>query len=344
MEQRYDDIDPSRRNALFLSAFSAIGLLYMAIMNNVAPVSGVAVPLSVTAVLLACAAISAGGGCAGLFLGRGNLRSFHLISGGVLLTAFTSIVATSVLDTPTPWALSFLPLILVAAGAVLTQSRWYLLVLALFWAQYLAVVSFDDGSWRGWSTSLLLATIVSAGLHATRVRSHKFLLKTLGAVTETSLTDPLTHIGNRRGILTTGDSILAHCRRTNVSVTVFFCDVEQLKPVNDTYGHDAGDALIRGVAQALTHVVRDGDYVGRWGGDEFVVIAISSYMSAQTLSKRLMSYLKTHPPVDEHWWTPRVTAGQAQGDASQVVDLEELVEQADMDMYRRRQKRKVRDR
>jgi diguanylate cyclase len=89
-----------------------------------------------------------------------------------------------------------------------------------------------------------------------------------------SLVDPLTSLLNRRA----WDRLLAQeeerCRRYGHTATVFVIDLDQLKEINDTAGHAAGDALLVRAASALHEVVRDIDIVARLGGDEFGLIAV----------------------------------------------------------------------
>ena len=85
-------------------------------------------------------------------------------------------------------------------------------------------------------------------------------------------TDPLTDIANRRGFERDLGRAIAYAIRYRVSAAVIFVDIDGLKPVNDTFGHAAGDALLKAVAGALTGGVRASDIVARIGGDEFVVL------------------------------------------------------------------------
>lgn len=85
-------------------------------------------------------------------------------------------------------------------------------------------------------------------------------------------TDPLTDVANRRGFERDLRRALAYAIRYRVSAAVIFIDIDRLKPVNDTFGHAAGDALLKAVARALTGSVRASDIVARIGGDEFAVL------------------------------------------------------------------------
>lgn len=88
-----------------------------------------------------------------------------------------------------------------------------------------------------------------------------------------AVADPLTGLLNRRAIDAELEEYLARAARTDGRLAVLFCDLDGFKRLNDASGHDAGDAGLRAVAEALRHAVRMGDEVGRYGGDEFVVVA-----------------------------------------------------------------------
>ena len=85
--------------------------------------------------------------------------------------------------------------------------------------------------------------------------------------------DALTGLPNRTLILDRGEQMLAQWRRHQTPVAALFIDLDDFKHINDTFGHEAGDDLLRAVTSRLEHVVRDTDALGRLGGDEFVVMA-----------------------------------------------------------------------
>ena len=82
--------------------------------------------------------------------------------------------------------------------------------------------------------------------------------------------DPLTKCHNRRSIMTTLERTLAKYRETSLGVAVIFVDLDRFKPVNDRFGHAAGDELLTVLADRLRRTVRADDIVGRIGGDEFL--------------------------------------------------------------------------
>jgi diguanylate cyclase (GGDEF)-like protein len=88
-----------------------------------------------------------------------------------------------------------------------------------------------------------------------------------------ALTDPLTGVANRRSLLERIDYEIARHARSRRSFVVLMLDLDGFKQLNDRFGHPAGDSLLREVAAALAHAVRDQDTVARVGGDEFCVLA-----------------------------------------------------------------------
>lgn len=86
------------------------------------------------------------------------------------------------------------------------------------------------------------------------------------------ITDSLTGCRNRRFFDEVIDRELKRHRRYAVPLSLLFVDVDRFKAINDTFGHEAGDHVLREVAAFLTRSVREADYVFRWGGDEFLIL------------------------------------------------------------------------
>jgi diguanylate cyclase (GGDEF)-like protein len=86
------------------------------------------------------------------------------------------------------------------------------------------------------------------------------------------ITDSLTGCRNRRFFDEVIDRELKRHRRYGVPLSLLFVDVDRFKAINDTFGHEAGDHVLREVAAFLTRSVREADYVFRWGGDEFLIL------------------------------------------------------------------------
>jgi diguanylate cyclase (GGDEF)-like protein len=89
---------------------------------------------------------------------------------------------------------------------------------------------------------------------------------------ELSIRDPLTNLLNRRALIQQLEHLVATSDRSGVGFALLFLDLDKFKQINDNYGHEAGDELLRQVAARLTAAVRVADVVARLGGDEFVVL------------------------------------------------------------------------
>jgi len=86
-------------------------------------------------------------------------------------------------------------------------------------------------------------------------------------------TDPLTQIHNRRSIIEIGAKLDSEVKRYSGSYSVMMIDIDYFKKVNDRWGHDVGDKVLKEVANRISQQLRESDYLARWGGEEFLVIA-----------------------------------------------------------------------
>jgi len=103
--------------------------------------------------------------------------------------------------------------------------------------------------------------------------------------------DSLAPVANRRAFVRELSRIMAFAERYNAESSVIYFDVNGLKPINDTYGHPAGDATLMRIADLLVENVRESDVVGRLGGDEFAVIL--SQADAKTAAEKAASLVET---------------------------------------------------
>ena len=110
---------------------------------------------------------------------------------------------------------------------------------------------------------------------------YKQLEQYSSALESLALHDTLTGLPNRRLLFDRLSLAIAHARRNTSSMAVIYLDLDGFKQINDTLGHDAGDALLRMVADRLVAAVREEDTVARLGGDEFVIaLWASSHVDA----------------------------------------------------------------
>lgn len=89
---------------------------------------------------------------------------------------------------------------------------------------------------------------------------------------QTALLDPLTAIGNRRHLESRLKIKMLDFQENQIPFGVLFCDIDHFKKLNDTFGHNWGDKVLRMIAQTLRANIRETDTMGRWGGEEFLVL------------------------------------------------------------------------
>lgn len=112
---------------------------------------------------------------------------------------------------------------------------------------------------------------------------------------DASQRDWLTGLWNRRGLEARWEGMTGATKESGKPLLISVIDLDHLKIINDTQGHPAGDAALRRVAQILTQEVRSQDLVVRWGGDEFIVVTVSSAADPGVLH-RLQEAVRTKAP------------------------------------------------
>ncbi len=141
----------------------------------------------------------------------------------------------------------------------------------------------------GATVSLLLFALVLV-LTRSRERALGMVHEKTGELLHQWLHDALTGLPNRVLALDRAEQMLARARRQQIPVAALYLDIDGFKHVNDTFGHAAGDDLLRIVATRLGGVVREGDTAARLSGDEFVVLVEGSTLDAgpELVAERLL--------------------------------------------------------
>jgi diguanylate cyclase (GGDEF)-like protein len=155
-------------------------------------------------------------------------------------------------------------------------------------------------------------------------------------------TDPLTGLLNRRGLHDALGAAVARASPDRI-LAIYMLDLDGFKPVNDRFGHDVGDALLRVVAQRLRGSMRTGDTVARVGGDEFVVLAqgLASETLAGDLGLKLVDAFSTPFALDQQSCSVSATIGYALA-PTDATDARALLKAADAAMYAGKQEGKDR--
>jgi diguanylate cyclase (GGDEF)-like protein len=148
--------------------------------------------------------------------------------------------------------------------------------------------------------------------------------------------DSLTQLPNRRASLDSLHQGLARSKRTGATVAIMFLDLDGFKQVNDHHGHAAGDTVLRSVSGRLTDTLRDGDHVGRLGGDEFLVVAepIAGAAEAVALAQRLIDSISQPIAVGAASVRIGASIGIALADNETTLTADELLRDADLAVYK----------
>lgn len=149
-------------------------------------------------------------------------------------------------------------------------------------------------------TALVASLILILG--RSRERALGMVDRKTGELRHQALHDALTGLPNRILALDRAEHMLARARREQIPVAALYVDLDGFKHVNDTFGHAAGDELLRLVAQRLQSVVREGDTAARLGGDEFVVLVEGATLAAgpELVAERLLEVLRQPYDLSGH--------------------------------------------
>lgn len=161
------------------------------------------------------------------------------------------------------------------------------------------------------------------------------LIQELDETKRKSLTDPLTRLWNRAGIENLLFKQIALSRSLEKGFGLAMVDIDNFKQVNDTYGHAAGDQTLRHLSKLFIDTLRENDAVGRWGGEEFlIVIDVSEKETLRNIVERLRTRLQDTPVQYEgNTINITITIGLIFVDPAKNKRTVDLVESADKALY-----------
>lgn len=153
-----------------------------------------------------------------------------------------------------------------------------------------------------------------------------------------SITDDLTQVFNRRGFFSFGEQQVNLSKKTGKGFYIFYCDLNDMKKLNDRFGHSTGDIILKQVANILKNSFRKSDIIARVGGDEFIVLASEAQPeSVDVMLKRLKSNIEKfneteqYPPIS-------LSVGYAYFYPDDSKTLNDIINIADRMMYEEKQK------
>jgi diguanylate cyclase (GGDEF)-like protein len=148
-----------------------------------------------------------------------------------------------------------------------------------------------------------------------------------------ALTDELTGLANRRAFLQVSQFEQSQAERYNGKFSIGLIDIDNFKSVNDTFGHDAGDEVLRSIARTIEEATRAQDKVARWGGEEFIILLTKTSMDSvrEVLERVRRLVAETPVHVGNETIQPTITIGVAGSEEKATID--EIIQLADTRLY-----------
>jgi two-component system chemotaxis response regulator CheY len=171
-----------------------------------------------------------------------------------------------------------------------------------------------------------------------RVNIGKRILELQSRILEMAMTDALTGVLNRKAFLERAEMEMQRAKRVGTPLSLIMADIDHFKSVNDRNGHQAGDLVLKEFVKVLTRCVRGYDFVGRYGGEEFLVgLPETGLPMAEAVAKRLRSGIEQTSialPGREERVHITSSFGLAAFQLDQDDSLEEIIKRADEALYR----------
>lgn len=243
---------------------------------------------------------------------------------------------------------------LVPPGFLCKKNRYSIILMPLFFREeHFGNILYELGpkeetiyeTLRGQISS----SIKGALLFNVQIETSKELKEALSALENSnkklktmSLRDDLTGLYNRRGFITHGNQHLKLAYRTKRNCLLYFIDLDGLKRINDNYGHNEGDAAIVNTAKILKLSFRQADILARFGGDEFAVLAVNTYIeSIEEILKRLEENIYNFNANNKKPYKLSMSIGIAPFDIAEKANLEDLLKEADRQLYEEKNRKKL---
>jgi two-component system, cell cycle response regulator len=153
---------------------------------------------------------------------------------------------------------------------------------------------------------------------------------------ELALVDPLTGLNNRRFLESHLATMIENARARRLPLSLMILDIDHFKRVNDTYGHDCGDEVLKGFADRLRAIIRGGDLLCRLGGEEFVIVMPNVTLEAAgKIAERARIAIQEEPiAVDKNGAAIAITVSIGLAERGASGDADSLYRRADRALYR----------
>jgi diguanylate cyclase (GGDEF)-like protein len=212
-------------------------------------------------------------------------------------------------------------------GFLVVYAIFATIVFSMIFLKYIQFAQFIDFGIMIIATTLLLVSMIYCSY---RIREYMDNISENKILETLAYTDPLTGIMNR----TKYEEVLKELKEEMVKVcTVIIFDLNNLKSVNDKYGHEAGDEYIKSFSKVLRIGFSDERFIGRIGGDEFVAIIKDKHLNVESIIEMMQDLFKQSMKKQDYVEWVSFAYGIANSKKHDVKSLDELIEMADKNMY-----------
>jgi len=188
---------------------------------------------------------------------------------------------------------------------------------------------------------IIINAIAQAYEYTSKIRENRKMERENTDLALQSRMDELTGVLNRRGFIEQGQTALDILQETDTSGAIFFADMDGLKKINDTYGHEMGDKAIMLQAIVLKTVFRSSDVIGRLSGDEFGIVALGMKMNyVDSIRLKIQMLCKKVSIENQLPFTLSISLGAVDLQKSSI--LKQLLAEADKELYKEKKKKYAR--
>jgi diguanylate cyclase (GGDEF)-like protein len=160
-------------------------------------------------------------------------------------------------------------------------------------------------------------------------------------IRDLSLRDELTGLYNLKGFTLLSDQAIRMAQRSQLPVSVLFVDLDNLKEINDSFGHQTGSAFLTETADLLRETFRETDVIGRVGGDEFAVVCHGSHVAISIAAQRLHLASNAHNSASGRRYPLSLSIGFVTSKEHEHQSLKDLLTEADKAMYEEKRRKKL---
>jgi len=231
---------------------------------------------------------------------------------------------------------NFLVIIGAASFARVKSSSFAVLMVAVF-LQHLLLQCWRPVNIKDMVVTLFFlgaAVLLSIFIHASIRRYEEMLLKTQDELYVAATTDPLTNLFNRRKIIDLIEIEEIRIVRSKRTYVLAIGDIDNFKQINDTHGHDGGDAVLVSVAKRMKGALRAQDFVGRWGGEEFLIVLPETKLHEGKRAIERMREKICVSPIKIPGGSVKITMTWGVAASDQVNDKDSLIKFADDALYK----------